>query len=92
MIIVSASSSFLALSFSQDAAQASPRVGIQRFKDIALAVLKVLKPSTQGSVQIFADSSHAAAIGAPGFVANAVFEFVHALVARPLHCPFKVVA
>ena len=92
MVIVSASAPFLAQPLSQDTAQTSARVAIDRFEDVVFTVLKVLKPSSQTPAEILADRSHAAAVRAPSFVAYAVFEFVHAFLARPFHSPFKMIA
>src|SRR5665213_3064547 len=92
LIIASPSSSFSVRSFSQDAAQPATDVAVHGFKRRGFAVLEVLKPSAQRSVEICADPLHAAALVSPGLHANRVFEPIHALLARPFHAAFKVVA
>jgi len=91
-MIVSTSASVLAQALSQDAAQSSARVAIDRFKDVVFTVFKVLKPSSQTPVEILADRSHAPPFCASGFATNRLFEFVHAFLARPLSSPFKMIA
>ena len=77
-MIASASTPFLFVSLSQDAAQSSAHVGVDALKDICFAVLEVPKPSLQGPAQILADRSHTSTIRTPGLLANPLFEFIHA--------------
>ena len=91
-MIVSASAPFLLVALSQDAAQSSAHIGVDIFKDICFAVLEVPKPSSQGPAQITADCSHTSTFRTPGLLANILFEFIHAFLARPFHSPFKMIA
>src|ERR1700757_1007611 len=91
-MIASAPAAFLVVSLSEDAAQSAAHVAVDAAKDICFAVLEIPKPSSQGSAQILADCSHASTFRTPGLLANALFEFVHAFLARPFHSPFKVIA
>src|SRR6516162_6987341 len=91
-MIASASAPFLLVSLSQDAAQSAAHVGVDAPKDICFAVLEVPKPSSQGPAQILADRSHASTIRTPGLLANRLFEFVHAFLARPFHSALKMIA
>src|ERR1700694_1331872 len=91
-MIVSACASFLALALFKDAAQSTTCVSGDGSKDIAFAVLEVLKPSSQSPAQILADRSHAPSVRTSGLGANPIFEFFHAFLARPFHFPFKMIA
>ena len=91
-MILSASMPFLLASLSEDAAQSSARVSVDRFKDVRLAVFEVSVPSSQGSAQILTDRSHASPIATPCLFANRLFKSIHAFLARPFHSPLKVIA
>lgn len=84
-----------ALSFrppSEDAAQPSSHVTLDRGKDVGLTVLEVLIPAFQCSVQIDAVGFHTSSIVASGLAPYCVFEFVQAFLARPFLSPLKMVA
>ena len=91
-MITSSSAPLLLVSLSEDAAQSSAHVGVDVRKDICFTVLEVPKPSSQGPAQILADGSHASTFCTPGLLANRLFEFIHAFLARPFHSPFKMIA
>ena len=74
LMIVSAPAAFLVASLSQDAAQTSARVSVDRFKDIRFAVFEVLIPSSQSPAQILADRSHASTFRTAGLLANPLFD------------------
>ena len=92
LMIRSASMAFSSATLSEEAAQAAAGVAVDPGKDMRWAVLEVLEPSSQGSAQILANRSHAPAISAPALVANPLFEFIQAFLARPFPTPFKVIA
>src|SRR5471030_1510135 len=76
----------------QDASQPSSDVAVHGFKRRGFALFEVLKPSFQRSIEILADPFHAASLVSPGLLPNRILEPLHALLARPFHAAFEVVA
>ena len=57
----------------------------------AMTVLEVLKPASQGPIQVGDDGLQALSVVTPGLGSNRVFELVQALLARPTLARFEVV-
>src|SRR6201995_3512157 len=55
-------------------------------------MLEVPKPAFQCQIQIRADGFHTSSIAASSLAPYRLFEFIHALLARPFLSPFKMVA
>ena len=92
LMVVSLSFSSPACSPSQDAAEPSSDVAIDRYECRGFAVFVVFKPASQASIEVLADHRHAASLIPPGLRPDRVFEALHALLARPFHASLEVVA
>src|SRR5688572_33173288 len=92
LMITATAPSLLALVLAQDAAQAHAHPTIDARKDVPMAVLEVFEPAPQRGVDALDDLRHASSLRPASFLANRLPELVQALLARPFHAPFKVVA
>ena len=76
-MIVSSADAMESFAFAQDAPEASPHPFIHDRKGWFVAVLKVFKPTFQGTVDVFDDRGQTPAIAALGFGSNGILELPH---------------
>ena len=91
-MIVSSADAMESFAFAQDAPEASPHPFIHDRKGWFVAVLKVFKPTFQGTVDVFDDRGQTPAIAALGFGSNGILELPHTFRARPPKAPLEMVA
>ena len=91
-MIVSSADAMELFAFAQDAPKASPHPFIHDRKGWSVAVLKVSKPTFQGTVDVFDDRGQTPAIAALGFGSNGILELPHTFRARPPSASLKMVA
>jgi len=82
-MIVSSTDAMKPYAFAQNASKASSHPFIHHRESRFVAMLKVFKPTPQGSVDVLNNGIQTSAIAALGFGSNGVLELPHALGTRP---------
>src|SRR5207249_4196211 len=90
MIAPTASPAF-ARATPQDATQSHPDPFVQRLERPTVAMLEVLIPTSQRSVHSLDDAGQALAVVTPSLDTDRLFEFLKALLARPVFATLEVI-
>src|SRR6267142_5734978 len=90
-MVAPAPAPWLPLALAQDTPQPHPHPGVQRSEGASMAMLEILKPAPQRTIDVFDDDLQALTVGASRLGTNRVVELPETLLPWPLQAPLKVI-